>query len=128
MWRLGCAGAIIRSVTGTTAHIKAAMLLADLRGFGRLTDELLEERIIELSQCLLRVGQIIRDVLAGSDYEIMEAEDGEQALAAVAKQRPDLIPDGYPTADRGRLRGYAPNQGPIPRCDRFQSLPSPPMR
>jgi two-component system cell cycle response regulator DivK len=35
--------------------------------------------------------QIIRDMLAGTDYEITEAEDGEQALAAVAKQRPDLI-------------------------------------
>ena len=35
--------------------------------------------------------QIIRDTLAGSDYQITEAEDGEQALAAVAKQRPDLI-------------------------------------
>src|SRR5215471_3721198 len=35
--------------------------------------------------------QIIRDVLAGTDYEITEAEDGEHALAAVAKDRPDLI-------------------------------------
>src|SRR5215470_14152457 len=35
--------------------------------------------------------QIIRDMLAGTDYEITEAEDGEQALAAVVKQRPDLI-------------------------------------
>jgi two-component system cell cycle response regulator DivK len=35
--------------------------------------------------------QIIRDMLASTDYEIIEAEDGEQALAAVAKQRPDLI-------------------------------------
>jgi two-component system, cell cycle response regulator DivK len=35
--------------------------------------------------------QIIRDMLAGTDYEITEAEDGEQALAAVAKQRPQLI-------------------------------------
>jgi two-component system cell cycle response regulator DivK len=35
--------------------------------------------------------QIIRDVLAETDYEITEAEDGEQALAAVAKARPDLI-------------------------------------
>ena len=35
--------------------------------------------------------QIIRDMLAGTDYEITEAEDGEQALAAVAKARPDLI-------------------------------------
>ena len=35
--------------------------------------------------------QIIRDVLADTDYEIIEVEDGEQALAAVAKARPDLI-------------------------------------
>jgi two-component system cell cycle response regulator DivK len=35
--------------------------------------------------------QIIRDMLASTDYEIMEAEGAEQALAAVAKERPDLI-------------------------------------
>jgi len=35
--------------------------------------------------------QIIRDMLADTDYEINEAENGEEALAAVAKQRPDLI-------------------------------------
>jgi CheY-like chemotaxis protein len=35
--------------------------------------------------------RIIRDMLASTDYEIVEAEDGEQALAAVAQQRPDLI-------------------------------------
>jgi len=35
--------------------------------------------------------QIIRDMLVGTDCEITEAEDGEQALTAVAKQRPDLI-------------------------------------
>ena len=35
--------------------------------------------------------QIIRDMLAGTNYEITEAEDGEKALAAVAKTRPDLI-------------------------------------
>jgi len=29
--------------------------------------------------------------LAFTDYEIVEAESGEQALEAVAKQRPDLI-------------------------------------
>ena len=52
--------------------------------------------------------QIIRDTLAGSDYQITEAEDGEQALAAVAKERPDLIlmgiqlpiMDGYEVARR----------------------------
>ena len=35
--------------------------------------------------------QIIRDLLTFTDYEITEAESGEQALEAVAKQRPDLI-------------------------------------
>src|SRR6516225_7272037 len=35
--------------------------------------------------------QIIRDMLAPTDYQITEAENGEQALAAIAKQRPDLI-------------------------------------
>jgi two-component system cell cycle response regulator DivK len=52
--------------------------------------------------------QIIRDTLASSDYQITEAEDGVQALAAVAKQRPDLIlmgiqlpiMDGYEVARR----------------------------
>jgi len=49
--------------------------------------------------------QIIRNMLAGTDYQITEAEDGEHALAAVAKERPDLIlmeiqlpsMDGYET-------------------------------
>ena len=35
--------------------------------------------------------QIIRDMLGGIDCEIIEAEDAEQALAAIAKERPDLI-------------------------------------
>ncbi len=52
--------------------------------------------------------QIIRDMLTFTDYEIIEAESGEQALEAVAKQRPDLIlmdiqltgMDGYETTRR----------------------------
>ena len=35
--------------------------------------------------------RILRDLLTSADYEIMEAENGEQALTAAAKQRPDLI-------------------------------------
>jgi len=35
--------------------------------------------------------QIIRDMLADTDYHITEAENGEEALAAIAKERPDLI-------------------------------------
>ena len=35
--------------------------------------------------------RIVRDLLTTTDYEVMEAENGEEALAAVARQRPDLI-------------------------------------
>jgi two-component system, cell cycle response regulator DivK len=35
--------------------------------------------------------RIIRDMLASTEYEVIEAENGEEALAAIAKQRPDII-------------------------------------
>ena len=35
--------------------------------------------------------RILHDMLASTDYQLVEAENGEQALAAVARQRPDLI-------------------------------------
>ena len=35
--------------------------------------------------------QIIRDMLSALDYELAEAENVVEALAAVAKQKPDLI-------------------------------------
>jgi len=50
-----------------------------------------------MSPCILLVEdqednmQILRDVLVNANFQIVEAENGEQALAAVAKQRPDLI-------------------------------------
>ena len=35
--------------------------------------------------------QILRDLLANAGYEMIEAEDGEQAVAAANEHRPDLI-------------------------------------
>ena len=49
--------------------------------------------------------KIIRDMLAPT-YEITEVESGEEALAAVAKQRPDLILMDIRAASR-RLQGEA---------------------
>jgi len=50
-----------------------------------------------MSKCILVVEdqednrQILRDLLGSAGYELTEAENGEEAVAAVAKQRPDLI-------------------------------------
>src|SRR5499427_7203984 len=52
--------------------------------------------------------QIIRDMLSPTGYEITEVENGQEALAAIAKQRPDLIlmdiqlpiMDGYTATSR----------------------------
>jgi two-component system, cell cycle response regulator DivK len=35
--------------------------------------------------------QILRDLLGNAGYELTEAENGEEAIAAVAQRRPDLI-------------------------------------
>jgi len=35
--------------------------------------------------------QILRDLLSSAGYEMSEAENGQEALVAVAKERPDLI-------------------------------------
>jgi CheY-like chemotaxis protein len=71
--------------------------------------------------------QIIRDMLAPTDYEITEAEDGEQALKAIAKQRPDLIlmDIQLPIMDGSRPQAGS-NQ--IRHCARSQSSPSPLMQ
>jgi two-component system cell cycle response regulator DivK len=35
--------------------------------------------------------QILRDLLAGTEYDMVEARDGQQALIVAARQPPDLI-------------------------------------
>ena len=55
--------------------------------------------------------RIIRDMLAPTDYEVTEAENGEEALAAIAKAAARPHPNGCPIADYGRLHRHAPDQG-----------------
>ena len=50
-----------------------------------------------MSKCILVVEdqednrQILRDLLGNAGYELTEAENGEEAIAAVDRRRPDLI-------------------------------------
>jgi two-component system cell cycle response regulator DivK len=50
-----------------------------------------------MSKCILVVEdqvdnrQILRDLLGNAGYELTEAENGEEAIAAVARRCPDLI-------------------------------------
>ena len=57
---------------------------------------------------------------------VVEAEDGHQALAAVAKALPDVILDGPLDPRRRRLGGHAPPQGATPAPSRCRSSRSPP--
>ena len=60
--------------------------------------------------------RILRDLLTCANYEIMEAVNGEEALTAAAKQRPDLILMDIRAASR-----------PTQPSRTFQSLRSPLM-
>jgi two-component system cell cycle response regulator DivK len=67
-----------------------------------------------VSKCILVVEdqadnrRILRDLLANTGYELIEAESGEEAITAVTARRPDLIlmdiqlpvMDGYEAARR----------------------------
>jgi CheY-like chemotaxis protein len=58
-------------------------------------------------------------MLATTDYEVTEAENGEEALAAIAKQRPDLI-----LMDIQLPITLRAGSKPILRCDRYRSSQS----
>ena len=54
--------------------------------------------------------QIIRDMLAPDDYEITEAENGEQGAGGNRKAAARSHTDGYTAPDYGRLYSYEPDQ------------------
>ena len=53
--------------------------------------------------------RIIRDMLASTDYEIIEAENGVGARGC-RETAPRPHPDGCPITDYGRLHRHAPDQ------------------
>src|SRR6266446_5350367 len=71
------AGAVRR---GNVRHIKAAMLLADLRGFSRLTDELPEKRIVEVLNAFFDL--VVPSVIAGGGEVLKYVGDAVIAIFA----------------------------------------------
>jgi adenylate cyclase len=89
------AGAVQR---GNVHHIKAAMLLADLRGFSRLTDELPEQRIIELLNAFFDLvvpgvigsGGDILKYIGDAVIAIFPVTGDDPALAALQASPPEV--------------------------------------
>jgi len=71
------AGAVRR---GDVHHLKAAMLLADLRGFSRLTDELPEKRIVEVLNAFFDL--VVPSVIAGGGEVLKYVGDAVIAIFA----------------------------------------------
>ena len=55
--------------------------------------------------------QIIRDMLAPTDYRDHGSRKRRRGADGYRKAAARSHFDGYPTADHGRLYGHAPNQG-----------------
>ena len=77
------AGAVQR---GEVHHLKAAMLLADLRGFSRLTDELPEEQIVELLNAFFDL--VVPGVVAGGGDVLKYVGDAVIAIFPVEGDDP----------------------------------------
>jgi adenylate cyclase len=77
------AGAVQR---GDVHHIKAALLLADMRGFSRLTDELPEERIVEVLNAFFDL--IVPGIIAGGGDVLKYVGDAVIAIFPQAADDP----------------------------------------
>ena len=80
------AGAVQR---GDVRHLKAAMLLADLRGFSQLTDELPEERIVELLNAFFDL--VVPGVIAGGGNILKYVGDAVIAIFPVTGNDPTAV-------------------------------------
>src|SRR5258708_18965736 len=77
------AGAVQR---GDVHRLKAAMLLADMRGFSRLTDELPEERVVELLNGFFNL--VVPGVIARGGDVLKYVGDAVIAILAVPGEDP----------------------------------------
>ena len=77
------AGAVQR---GDVRRLKAALLLADMRGFSRLTDELPEERVVELLNAFFDL--VVPGVIAGGGDVLKYVGDAVIAIFAVSGDDP----------------------------------------
>ena len=81
-----------------------------------------------MSKCILVVEdqednrRILRDLLGNAGFELIEAESGEDALAAVMARRPDLILMDINCQQWTATRQLGASN-PIQKCRRSQSSP-----
>ena len=92
------AGAVKR---GEVHHLKAAMLLADLRGFSQLTDELPEEQIVKLLNAFFDL--VVPGVVAGGGDVLKYIGDAVIAIFPVAGDDPAPACESALTAARTAL-------------------------
>jgi two-component system, cell cycle response regulator DivK len=89
--RNACNMALLMTGTGGFSEAFSSTRLAECRKRGRGAGGNGMSKRILVVEDQPDNRQIIRDTLAPTDYEISEAENGEEALEAIAMQRPDLI-------------------------------------
>jgi adenylate cyclase len=92
------AGAVRR---GDVRHLTAAMLLADLRGFSRLTDELPEERIVEILNRFFDL--VVPGVIAGGGEVLKYVGDAVIAIFPILGDDPGPACQAAFAAARGAL-------------------------
>ncbi len=80
-----------REYLGTVQRWARLDLRIHIAHYGRTTSDAIMSKLILAVEDQEDNMQILRDLLTSAGYQIIEAENGKDALAAVTKRRPDLI-------------------------------------
>ena len=80
-----------REYLGTVQRWARLDLRIHIAHHGRTTSDAIMSKLILAVEDQEDNMQILRDLLTSAGYQIIEAENGKDALAAVTKRRPDLI-------------------------------------